>query len=316
MQYIETETRITVFASDATIWYVCELITPDFATDYPFDSLTPGYSREQNNSDYLEWHSSYRSTSNKILEQKSSEGALLTAIDTPLDSDKKMVVTISPATTGWKTWITGAGDDLNLGRGEGNAFVLNFETTGSMSSEFEFIEPVEVHDGQITWKPVSNWSSSDNFSVGIRIPANNAVLTGSNGNCVLVPTGLGYNVIVPYPDGPYFIDLNLAVPLSTPSDDGYWDVDYDSGSVTASITPGQAGYHLIDVEISAWMLRKIPMGSPMGTFDIDAYKTEYMHPSWKLVWQANKTSPEPGTISGWMFVFRKNVSLTYISLGN
>ena len=127
LQYIETETRITVFASDATIWYVCELITPDFATDYPFDSLTPGYSREQNNSDYLEWHSSYRSTSNKILEQKSSEGALLTAIDTPLDSDKKMVVTISPATTGWKTWITGAGDDLNLGRGEGNAFVLNFD---------------------------------------------------------------------------------------------------------------------------------------------------------------------------------------------
>lgn len=47
------------------------------------------------------------------------------------------------------------------------------------------------------------------------------------------------------------------------------------------------------------------MGNPLGTFDIDAYKTEYLHQKWKLKWTIEKVSQNLGSISAWVFVFRK-----------
>jgi len=267
--------------------------------------------QERNDEIRADFEANFKPTSNGSLQPKTNNGVTITTLDTPKDADKKMVVTISPATEGWKTWITGTGDDPDpppgtSGRGLGAPFVLHFTGSGYQMAEFQYNEPVEVHDGQITWKPVENWGADDNFSVGVAIAASVASPTGSGGNCIVVPTGLGYNAIIPYPDGDHYVDLaTQASPIPATAHDGYWDVDYNTGTITPSSKPGAAEYHLLDVPVSSWLLRKIPMGNPLGTFDIDAYKTEYLHPRWHLIWEANKTTPSSGSISGWIFVFRR-----------
>lgn len=251
------------------------------------------------------------------------DGAPIVALDAPTDPrDKKPVFVMSPATDGYLTWIIGTGDNPNAtppdtGRGTGDAYRLDFtaqemiDAGGSevvKTSEYEFIEPVEIHDGQVVWSPVENWGADDRFSLGSRVPANVAVPNGSNtGNCNLVATLAGYNVIIPAAgDGTHDVDLSAAAPVPA-GGFGYWDNDYDTGTVTPSATPGGADWHLLDVNVYSWLIRNVLLNHPLGVFDIDVYKTEYFHPSWRLFWEVRKKTSGQGTITGWIFCFRKQV---------
>lgn len=239
------------------------------------------------------------------------------------DHDGKSIIVINPSTEGWLTWFTGAGDDLTAiapatGRGTGQPFHIEVLGTAiqaggaagaTVVKEFDFLEPIELHDGQIVWNPVANWGPADTFSIGAKIPANVVVANATNqGNCNKVAIGGGANIIVPaMGDGAYDIDLTTATP--TPSSDatGYWDVEYDTGAVSPSATPGSANWILVDFPVLSWLLRNIMTAHSLGVFDIDAYKTEYLHHNWKLVWSVTKKSPGDGTISAWLFCFRRKV---------
>jgi len=238
-------------------------------------------------------------------------------LDCPSEQDKKPIVTISPATEGFVTWITGAGDDAEAqfpesGRGTGTPFVLSFsedEVPCTKTLEFDFIEPVEVHDGQVSWRQPQNWGSQDSFSLGLRIPSSSVNLnTSSLGNCNKIPIGPEMNMIVPAAgDGQY--DLIEACPVQDRQNQGgFWDNEYATGVVTPNSVPGKGLWNLFDFEITGWLIKNIPMTHPMGVFDIDVYKTEYFHPSWYLTWRVNKQTPGAGDVSGWIFCFRRFVT--------
>ena len=135
------------------------------------------------------------------------DGKPIVRLDAPSDGpDQKPVFVLSPSPEGWMTYFVGRGDDASAtppasGRGTGDPIRIEFLTSDQYPSdkiaEWNYIEPTYVHDGQLTWKKTDDFSADDHFSLCVRIPANVPAVNGSNtGNCNLVPTGLGYNVIV------------------------------------------------------------------------------------------------------------------------
>ena len=229
-----------------------------------------------------------------------------------LEDDGKIIVTPYPASDGYKTWFTGAADQLtpSIVRGGGTRIRFHWtdgEARGAKSVDLQFAEPIEMHDGGAQYSPVVDWSMDDLLHVKLVMPATVTSVSGS-GNCNRVPTGLGYDVIVPAAgDGGHQVDLALATPVPTPNNDGYWNVDHDSGVITPGV-PGASGFHLLSVEVVANYAKGIPLGHPMGEYEIDAYKAEWIHPKWIIRITVDKQSAGAGDFAGWLLCYRKNLT--------
>jgi hypothetical protein len=234
----------------------------------------------------------------------------------PKEEDGKMVTVVSPAREGTMTWLTSRGDNMSptppdTGRGKGPKIKLDFTGSGTEYVDFQFSQPVELHDGAMWYTPVENWSHDDEFSLSVIIPANTPTVNGTNtGNCNLVEyiPSSGMHVIIPAAgDGTHDIDLSNAAPIFMPnSTGGFWEVDSSSGEITVSSTPGQSGWGLFDFPVESFFLRNIAMGHPLGIFEIDVYKAEWCHQSWIYRLSCTKNSSGAGTVTGWVMVFRED----------
>lgn len=257
------------------------------------------------------------------LDPTTLDGKPVIHIDAPLDGpDQKPVFVLSPAPEGWMTYFVGRGDDAGAtppasGRGTGDPIRIEFLASDTYpkdeSAEWSYIEPTYVHDGQLTWKNPDDFDANDHFSLCVRIPANTPTANGSNaGNCNVVPTGLGYSVIVPAAgDGAYDIDLSTAVPAPAGLDqNGYWDVNERTGTVSPSKKPGNSWWHLLDVEVKSYFIRSIPLNHPVGVYDVDVYKTEWVSERWFWRMEAHKENApsEDANLAGWLLIFRENAT--------
>jgi hypothetical protein len=244
-------------------------------------------------------------------------------LDSASEDDGKLVVVPFPARDGFKTFFTGAGDDLAptppaSGRGQGTALAISFLASDdystlplSKSLELQWSEPVQIHDGQGQVEPVAEWSVKDLLSMTARLPATVAVVNGGGtGNANVVPTGLGYNIIVPAAgNGGHDVTLADAVPVPA-AGAGYWEADPITGVVSASPTPGLGSYHLLDIQVEALFANRIPLGQGTGVFDIEAYRVEDIHPNWKLIVTIDKYKVPSVDCdwAGWLLIFRPNTS--------
>ncbi|MDX1746323.1 MAG: hypothetical protein R3324_10330 [Halobacteriales archaeon] len=213
------------------------------------------------------------------------------------------------------TWFTSAGDDPNptppsSGRGEGTRLKMSFAGPGTQEVDLTFIEPVELHDGAVFYTPVASWTMDDTFDLSAVMPATPVTPNNNgNGNVDLVNLG-GYNMIVPNNDGTGTHDLGVAdavpVPTGVPSN-GYWDVDWDTGDVTPAPAgqQGQADWLLLDVEVQSYFMKRMPFGNPLGQFEIDTYKAEWISPKWTIRWSVTKVSTDPAEAAGWLMLFRR-----------
>jgi hypothetical protein len=233
--------------------------------------------------------------------------AQLVQLDGPLEADKKPIVVVSPATQGLFTFLTGRAD-IPGGPGLGTPLRLDFTGPESKVLEFSFSEPIEINDGQIWWRPSASWGPDDEFSVGMRMPATVATPTPGTGNVNVVALGPGAELYVPAAgDGSHTVDLANAVPVRAPAHNGFWSVDDWTGAITPSASPGQASWNLLSFDVIGYLVRSISCGHPLGVWDIDVYKTEWIHQNWKLRFEVNKASAGAGTIGGWMLTFRETV---------
>jgi hypothetical protein len=263
-----------------------------------------GYSQEQNDADLADFEAHFRARANLM-------------VDAPRQRDNRPVVVNSPGPEGWNLFFTGAGDDPSptapeSGRGTGQKIRLSF--AGAMAEtkqiEFGFAEPVELHDGQLIFKPVDNWGFDDRWSFSVRMPPTQTAAASppGSGNCNRVPTGLGYDVILPAAgDGADQVDLATAVPVPS-SGDGFWDVDQDTGEVAPAALPGAAGWHLITAEVRSYFMRNMPLGHPMGVIDIDTYKAEWVSERWRFVLSVSKAGLAIGEVGGWVMVYRRQTT--------
>lgn len=244
-------------------------------------------------------------------EPTNEDGTPLVVLDGPREADKRPIFVNSPIPEGNMPWYCGAGDHAVAGRGMGQEWTLEFTGTEDKSIEAGFLEPVWLHDGQLFYTPVGDWAHSDRFDFGIVMPATVTTPNGTTtGNCNLFDTGMGFNLILPAAgDGTHDIDLDQAVPISAGMDkNGYWDVDVRTGDVTMSATPGAADFQLYDIEIQAYFMRNMPMGNPLGVFNVEAYRSEWISDRWKFRMSVRRATDTPAQCSAWVFVFREKTT--------
>jgi hypothetical protein len=245
------------------------------------------------------------------------EGVALFSMDSPREQDKKPVMVNSPATEGTFTWLTSRGDDLNptppaSGRGEGTQLMLSFTEPDIKEVEAQFCEPVELHDGHISWRPAGDWGFEDSWSISVRMPATVATENqGNTGNCNLVPTGLGFNIIVPAAgDGAYDIDFNQAVPIpdgynsKTGTGAGYWNVVQHWSEDFIPNGEGKGEFNLYDIQLEMFFCKNMDCGNPLGIWDLDAYKAEWISKKWKLCFKVVRVTTGAGKIGGYLMIFR------------
>lgn len=248
-----------------------------------------------------------------------SDGTPIIHLDAPEDPrDRKPVVVVSPASEGMNTWLTSRGDDTTAdpiasGRGLGGSCKVEFETneSGVKYSEWQFTEPVEVHDGQVWWTPSGEWGPDDSFELMVRIPGNDPSSTPGTGNLNAVDLGGGaaYLYVPAAGDGSHTLDMTTAVPIFAPMGDGWFDVDHYTGVVTPN-TNQTGAWNLVSFEIQSWLIPSIYCGHPGGWFDVDVYKTEWVHQNWIIRLSANRDAQPStkATIGGWLLVFRQNIT--------
>lgn len=227
-------------------------------------------------------------------------------IDAPQEEDGRPVFVMSPARNGWRTWFHGAGDNLVSGS-RGNGQRMRLTLTGSGHYDYidvQYTEPVEVHDGQAYYTPVDNWSMDDVLEMSIIMPPTTISLNMGFGNCITSSVGGLYDVYLPYTSGTHDIDLLDAVPVPAEANDGYWDVDNETGIVSAAVW-GSGSHNLISVPVEVYFIRNFPMGHPLGVLDVDTYKTEWIHNNWTLRIHVTKNSSGSGEFAAWLLGFRK-----------
>jgi hypothetical protein len=243
-------------------------------------------------------------------------------IDTPQEKDSRINVVNAPMPQGWMLYVTGASDDMsptppNLGLGEGDFIIVEFDKSevntanGTIKSvDVQFNTPVAIKDGRLINTPVENWKpSEDRWWLHFEIPANVHDVSGETD----VYHDTSNNIFIPA-SAPV-ADKKLKLANCAPVEQigtGFWDVDFDTGIIIPACTweestPIPSGnYHLMDLTFQIKTFSNIFLGNPMGVFDVDVSKTEWIHQNWKTVLTVRKKSPLGGEVSFWFQLYRPN----------
>jgi len=225
----------------------------------------------------------------------------------------------SPATEGTYTWLSSRGDEKSptppsSGRGDGQQLLLIWTTDpgepATKEVEIQFIEPVELHDGHVSWRGA--WDFEDSWGISVRMSATVTTPNPTNeGNCNLFDTGQGFNFIMPAAgDGTHDVDFEQAVPIpdgynkKTSQGFGFWDVDQRWSETITPNAEAQGEFNLYDLPLEMFFCKNMDCGNPLGIWDLDAYKAEWVSKKWKLCFKATKVTPGAGKIGGFLMTFR------------
>jgi hypothetical protein len=194
--------------------------------------------------------------------------------------DGKALFRYSMYKLGTRLYVSGAGDDLELGVGKGPLFELYQSEVGSNNLEFYFIDWVQLGGGEVWYQ---NFGPGDNILMEVHCPATPVTPNGGGtGNANVVD-----HVIVPAAgNGYYDVDLDEANLVPSEEENGYWDwdcPDIGRGTITPSVTPGQAEYHLLDVtqQLSGYVNRIVPLGTGHSNYTYVGIDPSKILPHWK-----------------------------------
>lgn len=202
-------------------------------------------------------------------------------------------------------YFAGAGDDEAQGRGKGAAFCTGWDADPGAPADktvtFYFNDWVYISAGSVRW---TGAEPLDTVDFKVYAPATPVVANPGAGNCNLVATGLGFNMIVPAAgDGSH--DYSDPVPVPASGDTGYWTWDEpDEGKGTVSPgSPGASQYNLFDISLDLvqWVQQLQLIGNgvelldpitkarkilPQWRFDVKVH-TEGGHAPFHVAWHLN-----------------------------
>jgi hypothetical protein len=218
-------------------------------------------------------------------------------------------------------YVTGAFDDIDGGvRGAGALFQVSRTDQGEASVEGRFLEYVYAVGGGLgsDGAAAGDWASYECYAPA-SAPEDR---TGTHdGNANKVPTGLGFNIVVPAPlnDGDWNVDgatleagqINDGlVPVPNQSGTGFWNWDPNaSPSITPVANPGapDGAYDLYDVPIPLTrQANRIPLLGVQGDVVPDAVRPKMLLPHWKVKITVHRETTGTVTASAWLAFGRKN----------
>ncbi len=254
-----------------------ELMLPEGSNtwvSYIFKENDPNYVE----SVYLDYQDNYASLVNLPLQPRSEDGRILMQ---PVTLDKGI----------WH-WFCGAGDDPVAGKAGGQTFMLSSAAAHEVvTASWHFNDWVALSGGVARYRG-ANLGDVCNFTMYAPASVATPNETGT-GNCNKVPTGLGFNVIVPAAgDGAFDVDLeNDVTPIPNEGKGGLWDWSWpDEGRGTFLPAPGHfpfmvGHYDFYDVPIP--MIRFIAnvplLGQGQLEFNPQNPHPTYILPHWQMV---------------------------------
>lgn len=246
----------------------------------------------------------------------SADGHPLVRLDGPTNADGKPVFVTSPGREVFSIKYQGRDDDeVGVQRGLGNPFQVTFAGDETAISggfdderyealqEFSFLDPIEIHEGFVSW--TSNFNHEDELELYLKLEATSATETPGTGNANVVE---GYLLVPANGDGSHTVDLGSAVPIPATPDNGFWDVDPQTGAIVASPTPGQAKFHLLLVPApNQYLLDRIPLLDASRRFIPQPDKPQWFHQNWILCLRVTTKVSKTGTVGGMIKLYRSNV---------
>jgi len=155
-------------------------------------------------------------------------------------SDGRPIIQVNSYGPGKILYITGVDDD-------DTHFRIESTEVESKSLDANFNSDLMLAGGWLKWTGGGFEDTVDFEVMALATEVENPGSVGQTGNCVTAPTGLGFDIIVPYPNGPKYVDYTTAVPVPASDGDGYWDIDGDD-NVTPNATQ-KGSYNLFTADI-------------------------------------------------------------------
>jgi hypothetical protein len=179
--------------------------------------------------------------------------------------------------------------DSDVARFGGDPLSLQQVGAGTATQDVLFKDGVFLAGGHVEWDGGA-WGANVYMELVAPPSTTKAPAVANQGNCNKVPTGLGFNIIVPAAgNGVYDLDVGVPVPANndeTMVQTGYWShsepwIGY--GALTPGV-PGSAKYNLFDVELDLAHFAKLHLFRDTGARDLiaPAIKPKWILPEWKM----------------------------------
>jgi hypothetical protein len=171
----------------------------------------------------------------------------------------------------------------------GDLFGLQQAGVGTATQILSFLDGMYLAGGHVAWEG-GGYGSFVDFVLTAPATTTKAPATSGAGNCNKVPTGYGFNIIVPAAgNGQYDLDATTPVPANDDesyAQTGYWESS-DPWLGNGVLTPGvptKAKYNLFDASLELTHFCKLHLFCSSGARDLiaPAIKPKWVLPEWKM----------------------------------
>ena len=197
----------------------------------------------------------------------------------------------------------------------GTIFGIQQAGVGKSSQTIDLLDGIFLAGGHVEWEGGS-WGN--NIYMELLAPASTVKDPASpgTGNCNLVPTGLGFNIIVPAP-GNGAKDIDVPVPVPSYDDEsgaqtGYWNYSEPwLGKGAVSPATGNGKYNLYDIPLELAHFCKIHIFRETGWRDMiaPAIKPKWILPEWKIKVEIENTDANKTLKVGWDLLIARRKSV-------
>lgn len=239
--------------------------------------------------DYSDWQTNFADSSLVSSEDEALANIVgLGQVLQPRTEDGRPII-IPVRFRGNVTPFFAGSSDSSSGRGAGPIFLIRWNNPPSelevKEELFSFSDWVYLAKGHIHWQ---NAGPGDYAGISLEAPATTVVANTGAGNCNLVPTGMGFNVIVAAAgDGSHDYSDPVPVPAFGPNGkpNGNWtwsEPNTGKGTVTF-VGDGKSPYNLFDARLvlTHW-IKKLPLiGDGMQVLHPEG-KAKKILPQWEF----------------------------------
>jgi hypothetical protein len=296
-QFEDDGTVYTIWGYDGPEVYLCNI----WKETLPYSIADSGYTQEQNDLDKVDFETNFKAVSNKIISE-------------PVASDGKPFVLPNIFPGDVILNFAGRADGGGI-RYNGDMFEAEKVGAGDTYRSFSFQDGVFLTGGLVSW---ANGGYQCTATLDLYSSASTVEdpETPGTGDCNLVATGLGFNMIVPAAgDGSKNLVTFAPIPAEddeTSEKNGYWEYTdpwVGAGEISAGV-PGASKFNLFDaaIKLSHFCDAHLLPESGKQELNIQNVKPKWILPQWYFYLTLHNANADKTLQMAWSLVIARRRS--------